>query len=128
MPGAAQAVRLVPAGLARAGPAGLTGFTDGGELTTQYLMKRQGRRHFEGFTRAGTGIIQDVEIEIGGVTFAGTDHVLRLKAPGLRDGRVEQYRREAHALRLSWRSARFEDYRDGPVSLREDGASPVSWE
>ncbi|MFE1109246.1 hypothetical protein ACFW5U_25640 [Streptomyces rochei] len=28
----------------------------------------------------------------------------------------------------SWRPARFEDYRDGPVSLREDGASPVSQE
>ncbi|MGI5281467.1 hypothetical protein [Streptomyces rochei] len=69
-----------------------------------------------------------METEIDGVTFVGTDHGLRLKAPGLRDGRVEQYRREAHAPLSSWRSARFEDYRDGPVSLREDGASPVSQE
>jgi hypothetical protein len=56
----------------------LTGFTGGGELTTQCLTKRQGRRHVEGFTHAGTGIIQDVENEIGGVNFVGIDHVLRL--------------------------------------------------
>ncbi len=125
--------------LARAGAAGLTGFTGGGELTAQYLTKRQGRRHFEGFTHAGTGIVQDVEIEIGGVTFVGTDYVFRLNGTRveafsglaenlfhhLRDGRVEQYRREAHALRSSWRSARFEDDWDGPVSLREDGSIMV---
>ncbi|CAM5319277.1 hypothetical protein [Streptomyces avidinii] len=66
----------------------------------------------------------------------GTDHVFRLNgvrveafsglAEGLfdhlRDGRVEQYRHEAHALRDSW------DYSDpwdakwlGPVSLHPDG-------
>ncbi|MEV5816131.1 hypothetical protein [Streptomyces mutabilis] len=53
----------------------MTGFTGGGELTTQYLTKRQGRRHVEGFTHAGTGVIQDVENEIGGVNFVGIDHV-----------------------------------------------------
>ncbi len=122
--------------LARAGAAGLMGFTGGGEPTAQYLTKRQGRRHFEGFTHAGTGIIQDVDVEIDGVTFVGTDHVFRLNGTRveafsglaedlfhhLRDGRVEQYRRDAHALRSSWRSTRFVDGWDGPVSLHEDGS------
>jgi hypothetical protein len=122
--------------LARAGAAGLMGFTGGGESTAQYLTKRQGRRHFEGFTHAGTGIIQDVDHEIGGVSFVGTDHVFRLNGKRveafsglaedlfhhLRDGQVERYRRDAHALRSTWRSARRTDDWDGPVSLREDGS------
>lgn len=124
------------AALVRAGAAGLMGFTGGGEPTAQYLTKRQGRRHFEGFTHAGTGIVQDVDHEIRGVTFIGTDHVFRLNGKRveafsgvaedlfhpLRDGEVERYRQEAHALRSVWCSARGTDDWDGPVSLREDGS------
>lgn len=122
--------------LIRAGAAGLMGFTGGGEPTAQYLTKRQGRRHFEGFTHAGTGIVQDVEQEIGGINFVGTDHVFRLNGTRveafsglaenlfdlLRDGRVEEYRREAHAMRPRWRSLRGQRDWDGPVSVREDGS------
>ncbi|MFK0159908.1 hypothetical protein ACIQVK_48570 [Streptomyces sp. NPDC090493] len=122
--------------LARAGAAGLMGFTGGGEPTAQYLTERQGKRHFKGFTHAGTGIVQDIDHEIGGMTFVGTDHVFRLNGTRveafsgleaslfdhLRDGRVEEYRRQAHALRSRWRSVRRQDDWDGPVSLREDGS------
>ncbi|MEV0555203.1 hypothetical protein AB0I27_17320 [Streptomyces sp. NPDC050597] len=123
--------------LARSGAAGLMGFTGGGQPTARYLTQRQGRRHFEGFTHAGTGIVQDVDHEIGGFTFVGTDHVFRLNGTRveafsglevslfdhLRDGRVEQYRREAYALRSKWRrTVRDQKEWEGPVSLRADGS------
>lgn len=121
--------------LLRAAAAGLMAFTGGGEPTAQYLTKRQGQRHFKGFTHAGTGIVQDIDPEIRGIRFIGTDHVFRLNgrrveafsglAAGLfkhlHDGDVEGYRREAHALRSTWRSAQGKDEYNGPVSIREDG-------
>ncbi|MFJ5034567.1 hypothetical protein ACIQB5_42465 [Streptomyces sp. NPDC088560] len=123
--------------LVRAGAAGLMGFTGGGEPTARYLTERQGRRHFVGFTHAGTGIVQDIDHEIGGFTFVGTDHVFRLNGTRveafsgleaslfdhLRDGRVEQYRREAYRLRSKWQKA-LRDQKDweGPVSVRADGS------
>ncbi|MDT3399609.1 hypothetical protein RKE29_23695 [Streptomyces sp. B1866] len=62
----------------RAGVAGLMAFSGGGDLTAQYLTKRQGSDHFEGFVHAGTGIVQDATAVIRGTTFLGTDHVFRL--------------------------------------------------
>ena len=104
-------------------------FTGGGEPTAQYLTARQGERHYEGFTHAGTGIVQDIDPQIRGIRFIGTDHVFRLNGKRveafsglaadlfkyLRDGDVERYRREAHALRATWLSARGKDDYDGPV-------------
>ncbi|WP_349458080.1 hypothetical protein [Nonomuraea sp. B19D2] len=120
----------------RAGAAGLMAFTGGGDPTAQYLTKRQGREHFEGFTHPGTGIVQDVAHRIGGTKFIGTDHVFRLNGTRveafsgvaeslflhLYNGKVERYRRAAHALRSQWLSTEATQGWDGPVSLREDGS------
>ena len=121
--------------LAQADAAGLMAFTGGGEPTARYLTKRQGKRHFETFTHAGTGIVQDVTHTIHGKSFVGTDHVFRLNGvrveafsglaedlfEHLRDGRVEQYRHEAHALRSSWPVDSWDAKWRGPVSLHPDG-------
>ncbi|MER5775124.1 hypothetical protein ABT144_12695 [Streptomyces sp. NPDC002039] len=121
--------------LAQADAAGLMAFTGGGEPTAQYLTKRQGKGHFETFTHAGTGIVQDVTHTIHGKKFVGTDHVFRLNGvrveafsglaedlfDHLRDGRVEQYRHEAHNLRDSWDSDPWDAKWRGPVSLHPDG-------
>ncbi|WP_369175745.1 hypothetical protein [Streptomyces mutabilis] len=63
---------------AHAGPAGLTGFTGGGELTTQYLTKRQGRRYCEGFTHGGYRHHPGRGNRDRRDDLVGTDHVLRL--------------------------------------------------
>ncbi|MFI6147471.1 hypothetical protein [Streptomyces sp. NPDC051109] len=121
--------------LAQADAAGLMAFTGGGEPTARYLTKRQGKRHFETFTHAGTGIVQDVTHTIHGKNFVGTDHVFRLNGirveafsglaedlfEHLREGRVEQYRHEAHALRSSWPADPWDSKWRGPVSLHPDG-------
>lgn len=121
--------------LAQADAAGLMAFTGGGKPTAQYLTKRQGKGHFETFTHAGTGIVQDVTHTIHGKKFVGTDHVFRLNGvrveafsglaedlfDHLRDGRVEQYRHEAHALRDSWDTDPWDAKWRGPVSLHPDG-------
>jgi hypothetical protein len=120
----------------RAGAAGIMAFTGGGNPTAQYLTKRQGREYFEGFVHSGTGIVQDAEQVIRGTRFLGTDHVFRLNGTRveafsgvaedlflpLAEGKVEQYRRMAHALSTKWLSGRGSRDWDGPVSLREDGS------
>ncbi|GAA0477170.1 hypothetical protein [Streptomyces olivaceiscleroticus] len=122
--------------IARAEAAGLMAFTGGGKVTAQYLTERQGKRHFTLYTHAGTGSVQDVNRTINGVGFAGTDHVFRLNGTrveafsGLTDGlfdhlalgRVEEYRREAHALRSTWPGEFWDPDWGGPVSLRDDGS------
>ena len=44
--------------LARTAAAGVTAFAGNSEATAQYLTKRQGKQHFEGFAHAGSGSVQ----------------------------------------------------------------------
>ncbi|MER8188632.1 hypothetical protein [Kitasatospora sp. NPDC094015] len=122
--------------VAHADAAGLMAFTGGGEPTAQYLSKRQGKRHYEQYTHAGTGIVQDVAYSVHGVDFVGTDHVFRLNGTrveafsgiardlftDLAAGRVEEYRHKAHALRSDWPAGQWDAKWNGPVSLNQDGS------
>lgn len=121
--------------LARTNAAGLTSFAGDGEATAQYLTKRQGKQHFEGFAHAGAGSVQDVDHILCGIKFAGTDHVFRLNGVRveafsgvaedllrlLAKGQVKQYRREIYAGRYSWPDPSENNSWDGPVSIRPDG-------
>ncbi|MEU6825576.1 hypothetical protein ABZ921_33605 [Streptomyces atriruber] len=121
----------------RTSAAGLAAFTGSGALAARYLTERQGRENFEGFTHAGTGIVQDAEAEIRGARFLGTDHVFRLRGTRvevfsgmaedlfacLSKGEVEQYRRAAHAGTALATARRARDRWGGPVSLRDDGSA-----
>ncbi|GAA2826825.1 hypothetical protein GCM10010441_59110 [Kitasatospora paracochleata] len=122
--------------LAHADAAGLAAFTGGGEPTARYLSKRQGKRHFEQYTHAGTGIVQDVAYSVHGVPCVGTDHVFRLNGTrveafsgvaqdlfdDLAAGRVEDYRHKAHALRTTWPEEQWDTEWNGPVSVNPDGS------
>lgn len=122
--------------VARTAAAGLSAFSGSGDLAARYLTQRQGRANFEGFTHAGTGIVQDAEAEIRGARFLGTDHVFRLKGTRvevfsglaedlfacLRKGEVERYRRAAHKGTALAATRRSHDRWGGPVSLRDDGS------
>ncbi|MGV9270235.1 hypothetical protein ACWDRR_36955 [Kitasatospora sp. NPDC003701] len=122
--------------LAHTDAAALTAFTGGGEPTARYLSKRQGKRHFEQYTHAGTGIVQDVAYPVHGVDFVGTDHVFRLNGTRveafsgiakdlfeyLAAGRVGKYREGAHALREEWSDEQWDTKWNGPVSLNRDGS------
>ncbi|KOV17077.1 hypothetical protein ADK60_27415 [Streptomyces sp. XY431] len=122
--------------LAHADAAGLMAFSGGGEPTAKYLSKRQGKRHFEQYTHAGTGIVQDIAYSVHGVDFVGTDHVFRLNGTrveafsgiardlfkDLAAGRVEEYRRGAYALREEWSDEQWDAKWNGPVSLSRDGS------
>lgn len=122
--------------LAHADAAGLMAFSGGGEPTARYLSKRQGKRHFEQYTHAGTGIVQDIAYSVHGVKFVGTDHVFRLNGTrveafsgiardlfkDLAAGRVEEYRQGAHALREKWSDEQWDAKWNGPVSLNRDGS------
>ncbi|MGW3078243.1 hypothetical protein [Kitasatospora sp. NPDC001132] len=122
--------------LAHADAAGLLAFTGGGKPTARYLSKSQGKGHFDQYTHAGTGIVQDVVHSVHGVDFVGTDHVFRLNGTrveafsgvardlfeDLAKGRVEQYRRRANALRAEWPGEPWDAKWRGPVSLNQDGS------
>ncbi|MFD7585666.1 hypothetical protein ACFV84_09595 [Kitasatospora sp. NPDC059811] len=122
--------------LAHVDAAGLMAFTGGGEPTARYLSQRQGKRHFEQYTHAGTGIVQDIAYSVHGIDFVGTDHVFRLNGTrveafsgiardlfkDLAAGRVEQYRYKAHALRSEWPEEAWDTKWGGPVSLSQDGS------
>ncbi|MFE4599317.1 hypothetical protein ACFRKE_00485 [Kitasatospora indigofera] len=122
--------------LAHADAAGLMAFTGGGEPTARYLSKRQGKRHYDLYTHAGTGIVQDTAYSVHGMDFVGTDHVFRLNGirveafsgiardlfTDLAAGRVEEYRRKSHDLRLEWPAEQWDTKWNGPVSLNQDGS------
>ncbi|MEW1913633.1 hypothetical protein AB0442_35300 [Kitasatospora sp. NPDC085895] len=121
--------------VARTGAAGLAAFVGGGRTTAQYLTKRQGRRFYDVPTFAGSSSIHDADITVGDTKFVGTDHVFRLNTvrvvafsgiaeplyPLLAQGRVEEYRRQAYALRSYWQRLGSSADWDGPISFREDG-------
>ncbi|MFD8826436.1 hypothetical protein ACFV1C_29270 [Streptomyces sp. NPDC059605] len=120
--------------LARAEAATLMAFTGGGKPTAQYLTKEQGRRHFQHDVHANTGRMRDAEHRIHGIDFVGTDHIYRLNGTRveafsglqrslythLHHGRVNEYRREVHALRGQWPD-RSTSGRWNAVSVRADG-------
>ncbi|WP_336050424.1 hypothetical protein [Streptomyces sp. CA2R101] len=122
--------------LARAATAGLTAFAGDTRATAQYLTKRQGQRHFTGFTHAATDSVQDARHRFFGTDFVGTDHVFRLNRKRveafsgvaedlfrhLEEGRVEQYRREIYARRSSWPCDTWAPRWNGPISLHPDGS------
>ncbi|WP_435172345.1 hypothetical protein [Actinacidiphila sp. bgisy145] len=120
--------------LARTEAATLTAFTGGGKPTAQYLTKEQGQRHFQHDAHANTAGLRDAEHRIHGVDFVGTDHIYRLNGTRveafsglqkdlymyLHHGRVNDYRREVHALRGQWPD-RSTSEQWNAVSIRADG-------
>jgi hypothetical protein len=122
--------------LARTVAAGLTAFAGDTRATAQYLTKRQGQRHFTGFTHAATDSVQDARHRFFGTDFVGTDHVFRLNRERveafsgvaehlfrhLEEGRVEQYRREIYARRSTWPRGTWAQRWNGPISVHPDGS------
>ncbi|MFI2238003.1 hypothetical protein [Streptomyces chrestomyceticus] len=122
--------------VARTAAAGLTAFAGDTRATVQYLTKRQGQRHFTGFTHAATDSVQDARHRFFGIDFVGTDHVFRLNRKRveafsgvakdlfrhLEEGRVEQYRREIYARRSTWPHETWDTPWNGPVSIHPDGS------
>ncbi|GAA2477040.1 hypothetical protein GCM10010406_11570 [Streptomyces thermolineatus] len=120
--------------LARTEAATLMAFTGGGKPTAQYLTKEQGRRHFLHDTRTDTAKLRDAEHLICGIDFVGTDHIYRLNGTRveafsgikkslyehLHHGRVNEYRREVHALRDQWPDRSSSGHWNA-VSIRADG-------
>ncbi|MER0243493.1 hypothetical protein AAHZ94_16025 [Streptomyces sp. HSW2009] len=120
--------------LARTEAAALTAFTGGGEPTAQYLTREQGRRHFKHDVHAKTAKLRDAEHHIHGIEFVGTDHIYRLNGTRveafsglkkslyvhLRDGHVNEYRREVHGLRGQW-PGHSTSREWNAVSIRADG-------
>ncbi|MBP8537138.1 hypothetical protein [Streptomyces sp. MK37H] len=121
--------------LARTEAATLTAFTGGGKPTAQYLTKEQGRRHFQYDVQANTHKLRDEEHRIHDIDFVGTDHIFRLNGNRvetfsglkrnlymhLREGQVNEYRREVHALRGQWPDHNTSEKWDS-VSIRADGS------
>ncbi|WP_171114556.1 MULTISPECIES: hypothetical protein [unclassified Streptomyces] len=122
--------------LARTAAAGLTAFAGDTSATVPYLTKRQGQRHFAGFTHAATDSVQDARHRFFGIDFVGTDHVFRLNRKRveafsgvaedlfrrLEEGRVEQYRREIYARRSTWPRDAWAPRWNGPISIHPDGS------
>ncbi|SEO49513.1 hypothetical protein [Actinacidiphila rubida] len=120
--------------LARTEAASLVAFTGGGKPTAQYLTKEQGRRHFQHDVHANTIRLRHAEHRIHGIDFVGTDHIYRLNGTRveafsglkkdlythLHHGRVNEYRREVHALRGQWPDRSTSDEWNA-VSIRADG-------
>lgn len=121
--------------LARTEAATLTAFTGGGKPTAQYLTKEQGRRHFQHDIQTNTHKLRDEEHRIHEIDFVGTDHIFRLNGNRvetfsglkkslyvhLQHGRVNEYRREVHALRGHWPDHSTSEKWDS-VSIRADGS------
>jgi hypothetical protein len=126
--------------LARTGAAGQLAFSGAGREIAQYLTPKQGHKHYEQRTFAGSSSVHDASHKIGSTVFVGTDQVFRLGgnrveafsgiAADLYEllvrGQVEEYRRQAYELRATrprgttaptWKVASFGD--DGTImSLR----------
>ncbi|WP_030905989.1 hypothetical protein [Streptomyces sp. NRRL F-5126] len=120
--------------LARTEAAALTAFTGGGKPTAQYLTKEQGQRHFLYGDRTDPAKLRDAEHRIHDIDFVGTDHIYRLNGTRveafsglkrslymhLHHGRVNEYRREVHALRGQWPDHSASGQWNA-VSVRADG-------
>ncbi|WP_052869433.1 hypothetical protein [Streptomyces niger] len=120
--------------LARTAAGAQLAFAGAGREVAQYLTAKQGRRHYEQRTFAGSSSVHDASHRFGSTTFVGTDHVFRLGGVRveafsemaeelydlLADGEVEQYRRRTYALRNDWPSETTAPCW-GPASFREDG-------
>ncbi|MGQ4516755.1 hypothetical protein [Streptomyces sp. DW26H14] len=120
--------------LARTEAATLMAFTGGGKPTAQYLTKEQGQRHFLHGARTDPAKLRDAEHHIHDIDFVGTDHIYRLNGTRveafsglkrslythLHHGRVNEYRREVHALRGQWPDHSTSGQWNA-VSIRPDG-------
>lgn len=121
--------------LARTEAATLTAFTGGGKPTAPYLTKEQGKRHFEHEIQANRHKLRDEEHRIHNIDFVGTDHIFRLNGNRvetfsglekslylhLKQGYVNEYRREVHALRGQWPTHSASEEWES-VSIRADGS------
>jgi hypothetical protein len=124
--------------LARTAAAGLMAFCGERMSAAPYLTKRQGSDRYKELVYAGTGSLRDVEHEINGLPFVGTDQVFRLNKvrieafsgmsqplfERLHSGDVASYRRQAPDVFQSWAERRQRGYGgwDGPVSVDADGS------
>lgn len=120
--------------LARAGAASQLSFAGAGREIATYLTAKQGRKHYEQHTFAGSSSVRDAEHAFGPGHFVGTDQVFRLGGKRveafsgmakelyelLARGEVEQYRRQAYARRKDW-PCWDTAHGWGPVSFRDDG-------
>lgn len=122
--------------LARAAAASVTAFTGDGNATAQYLTKRQGKSRFNDAAHPTISSVQDADHVLLDHSFVGTDHVFRLNGTRveafsgvaedlfqyLKEGQVEQYRREVYARRGGWPVDTWDDRWGGPVSVHPDGS------
>ncbi|MFE8999883.1 hypothetical protein ACFYMR_30575 [Streptomyces albogriseolus] len=120
--------------LARTGAASQLAFAGAGTEIAQYLTGKQGHKHYEQQTFAGTSSVRDARHTIGATVYVGTDQVFRLNrvrveafsgiAEELYDlllkGQVEAYRARAYALRDTYPISTTAPLW-GPVSFGVDG-------
>ena len=120
--------------LARPGAAGQLAFAGAGTEIAQYLTDKQGHKHYEQQTFAGSSSVRDARHKIGPTVYVGTDQVFRLNRiraesfSGIAEelyellvkGRVEAYRNRAHDLRDTYPTSTTAP-RWGPVSFGDDG-------
>ncbi|MFD8299478.1 hypothetical protein ACWEVM_05315 [Streptomyces bauhiniae] len=120
--------------LARTAAAGQLALAGAGTETARYLTAKQGRKHYEQRTFAGSSSIRDARHTIGGTAYVGTDQVFRLNrvrveafsgiAEELYDllvkGQVEEYRSRAFELRDTYPTGTTAPLW-GPVSFSNDG-------
>lgn len=120
--------------LARTGAAGQLAFAGAGTEIAQYLTDKQGHKHYEQQTFAGSSSVRDARHKIGPTVYVGTDQVFRLNRirveafSGIAEelyellvkGQVEAYRNRAHDLRDTYPTSTTAPLW-GPVSFGDDG-------
>ena len=120
--------------LARTGAAGQLAFAGAGTEIAQYLTDKQGHKHYEQQTFAGSSSVRDARHKIGPTVYVGTDQVFRLNRirveafSGIAEelyellvkGQVEAYRNRACDLRDTYPTSTTAPLW-GPVSFGDDG-------
>ncbi|MFE9602751.1 hypothetical protein [Streptomyces hokutonensis] len=120
--------------LARTGAAGQLAFAGAGTEIAQYLTDKQGHKHYEQQTFAGSSSVRDARHKIGPTVYVGTDQVFRLNRirveafSGIAEelyellvkGQVEAYRNRAYDLRDTYPTSTTAPLW-GPVSFGNDG-------
>ncbi|MFD4612186.1 hypothetical protein ACFWOT_29755 [Streptomyces sp. NPDC058440] len=120
--------------LARTGAAGQLAFAGAGTEIAQYLTDKQGHKHYEQQTFAGSSSVRDARHKIGPTVYVGTDQVFRLNRvrveafSGIAEelyellvkGQVEAYRNRAYDLRDAYPTTTTAPLW-GPVSFGDDG-------
>ncbi|RKS09360.1 hypothetical protein DFP74_5095 [Nocardiopsis sp. Huas11] len=122
--------------LARVDAAGLTAFTGARSATARYLTRRQGQKDYTGQEHAAISSVRDTRQTLLGTRCVGTEHVFRINSQRveaftgvaedlvehLDNGRVDRYRREAHARFAGEPFAMWDERWRGAVSVRPDGS------